>query len=58
VQVADMPDRNEPGTGTVDWARVVSTLRELGYMGAIGLEYFPTVPMDQSAELTFKTLNV
>lgn len=48
VQVADMPDRNEPGTGSVDWNRVVRTLRDLGYSGAIGLEYFPTMPMDES----------
>ncbi|QDX26187.1 TIM barrel protein [Sphingomonas suaedae] len=48
VQVADMPDRNEPGTGNVDWDQVRQTLRDLGYAGAIGLEYFPTMPMDQS----------
>lgn len=48
VQVADMPDRNEPGTGSVNWAQVRRTLRDLGYAGAIGLEYFPTMPMDQS----------
>ncbi|KQM66253.1 MULTISPECIES: sugar phosphate isomerase/epimerase family protein [unclassified Sphingomonas] len=48
VQVADMPDRNEPGTGTLDWAEITRTLRALGYAGAIGLEYFPTMPMEQS----------
>ncbi len=48
VQVADIPDRNEPGTGDLDWAKVAATLRDLGYTGAIGLEYFPTMPMDQS----------
>lgn len=48
VQVADMPDRNEPGTGSVDWARTIKILQDLGYAGDIGLEYFPTLPMDQS----------
>ncbi len=48
VQVADMPDRNEPGTGTLDWRLIAQTLRTIGYDGAIGLEYFPTMPMDQS----------
>lgn len=48
VQVADLPDRNEPGTGTLDWAGVTRTLRAVGYDGAIGLEYFPTMPMDRS----------
>lgn len=52
VQVADMDDRNEPGTGSLDWARVMQTLRDLGYSGAIGLEYFPTLPMDRSLALT------
>ena len=48
VQVADMPDRNEPGTGSLDWVQVTRTLRDIGYTGAIGLEYFPTMPIDES----------
>jgi len=52
VQVADMPDRNEPGTGSLDWAQVMQTLRDLDYQGAIGMEYFPTLPMPQSLRLT------
>ncbi|MFM6832671.1 MAG: TIM barrel protein, partial [Novosphingobium sp.] len=42
IQVADMDDRHEPGTGSVDWAHVTATLQQLGYQGAIGMEYFPT----------------
>ncbi|WP_310533328.1 sugar phosphate isomerase/epimerase family protein [Novosphingobium sp.] len=56
VQVADMDDRNEPGTGTLDWAKIMQTLQDLGYSGAIGLEYFPTLPMDQSLALTRQKL--
>lgn len=56
VQVADMSDRNEPGTGTLDWDKVTRTLRELGYSGAIGLEYFPTMPMNQSLALSRQKL--
>ncbi|NWK94330.1 hydroxypyruvate isomerase [Sphingobium lactosutens] len=56
VQVADMPDRNEPGTGSLDWSQVTRTLRDLGYSGAIGLEYFPTLPMDQSLKLSQQSL--
>jgi len=56
VQVADMDDRHEPGTGTVDWAHVVQTLDSLGYTGALGLEYFPTLAMDESLALTRRTL--
>ncbi|WP_300117421.1 sugar phosphate isomerase/epimerase family protein [Sphingobium sp.] len=56
VQVADMPDRNEPGTGSLDWAEVTRTLRDLGYTGPIGLEYFPTLPMEQSLEQSRRML--
>lgn len=56
VQVADMDDRNEPGTGTLDWDKIALTLKDLGYTGAIGLEYFPTLPMDQSLALTRQKL--
>jgi hydroxypyruvate isomerase len=56
VQVADMPDRNEPGSGSLDWAEVTRTLRELGYTGAIGLEYLPTLPMEQSLEQSRRML--
>lgn len=30
----------------------MQTLQDLGYSGDIGLEYFPTLPMDQSLALT------
>lgn len=56
VQVADMTDRHEPGTGSLDWKQVTTTLRDLGYSGAIGLEYFPTMPMDRSLALSRQTL--
>ncbi|WP_328631386.1 TIM barrel protein [Streptomyces sp. NBC_00356] len=42
VQIADLPDRTEPGTGTVDWHARLTALRELGYQGPIGLEYRAT----------------
>lgn len=48
VQFADNPGRNEPGTGDIDWRDTVSKLRALGYDGAIGLEYQPTMPTAQS----------
>jgi hydroxypyruvate isomerase len=42
VQLADMPGRHEPGTGTLPIARILSRLVERGYDGDVGLEYVPT----------------
>jgi len=58
VQVAGTPGRNEPGTGTIDWRQTMQDLRELGYEGAIGLEYMPSMPMDQSIAATRDALGV
>ncbi len=41
VQVADVPGRHEPGSGTVDFAAFWSALADTGYRGAVGLEYVP-----------------
>ncbi len=42
VQIADTPDRHEPGTGDIDFPSVLRHLDELGYEGYIGLEYKPS----------------
>ena len=41
VQIADVPGRHEPGTGTADLDGWVAALRRLGYQSWIGLEYAP-----------------
>ncbi|WP_111977600.1 TIM barrel protein [Algibacillus agarilyticus] len=41
IQFADSPGRNQPGTGEVVYDRVFTRLRELGYQGYIGAEFFP-----------------
>lgn len=58
VQVADLPGRNEPGTGTIDWPALIALLARLGYKGALGLEYRPTLPIAQSHALTRATLGL
>lgn len=42
VQLADAPDRSEPGSGTVDFATVGEALRAAGYAGTVAAEYRPT----------------
>jgi hydroxypyruvate isomerase len=51
VQLADVPGRHEPGTGSLDFPAILATLGAAGYRGAIGLEYTPTVP--QSPDFAF-----
>lgn len=41
IQLADSPNRNQPGTGEVAYGKVLTRLRTLGYKGFIGAEFFP-----------------
>lgn len=41
VHLADVPDRSEPGTGQIDWPKVMDWLSHIGYSGRLGLEYMP-----------------
>lgn len=41
VQVADVPGRHEPGTGSLDWDAFFTAVDETGYGGFVGLEYRP-----------------
>ena len=41
VQLADLPGRNEPGSGAMDWRSLLSLLDGMGYRGWVGCEYHP-----------------
>ena len=56
VQIADLPHRSEPGTGTVDWPARLRALRDLGYTGPFGLEYVPTMESGASLRTTMDTV--
>lgn len=43
VQIADVPGRHEPGTGTQPIAEFLEDLDRVGYEGFVGLEYRPLV---------------
>ncbi len=42
MQLADVPGRHEPGTGTIDFPRLFEHVDRLGYAGWIGCEYNPS----------------
>jgi len=41
IQIADVPDRHEPGTGEINFAFLLSHLDAIGYSGWVGCEYNP-----------------
>ena len=42
--VADAPGRHEPGTGNIDYVKIIREIEKLPYSGYIGLEYRATKP--------------
>jgi hydroxypyruvate isomerase len=51
VHLADVPDRHQPGTGTIDWPATLAWLKRSGYSGPLGLEYLPAG--DTAASLSY-----
>ena len=41
MQLADVPDRHEPGTGEINYAWLLPEIDRLGYRGSVGCEYLP-----------------
>lgn len=48
IQVADSPDRNQPGTGEVNFPYLFRVIDRTDYVGEVGLEYQPTGATDES----------
>ncbi|MFN2504776.1 MAG: hydroxypyruvate isomerase family protein [Acidimicrobiales bacterium] len=42
IQIADSPERGEPGSGELNYRFILTALEELPYEGWVGLEYKPT----------------
>ena len=40
-RVADAPGRHEPGTGEINYTKVLAHLEKCGYTGRVGYELFP-----------------
>jgi hydroxypyruvate isomerase len=41
IQIADVPERHEPGTGEINFAFLLAHLDAIGYSGWVGCEYNP-----------------
>ena len=41
MQIADVPDRHEPGTGEIGWEYIFRHIDSIGYTGWVGCEYRP-----------------
>jgi hydroxypyruvate isomerase len=50
VQIADSPNRTEPGVGELAWGHLFRQLAGIGYRGWIGCEYHPTTVQGSSIE--------
>ena len=50
--VADNPGRHEPGTGEINYKNVFAAIDALGYEGAVGLEYSPTIDAAEALQNT------
>jgi hydroxypyruvate isomerase len=54
--IADVPGRNEPGTGEICYENVLKTIGGLGYQGYIGLEYQPVARTEETVRRILKML--
>jgi hydroxypyruvate isomerase len=41
IHIADVPGRHEPGTGNIDWLKLLKKIKQNGYNGVVGFEYSP-----------------
>ncbi|MCK4842316.1 MAG: TIM barrel protein [Methylococcales bacterium] len=50
IQFADVPGRGQPGTGTIDFEQLFSTIDQSNYGGWVGAEYRPVGKSSQSLD--------
>ena len=52
IHIGDVPTRNEPGTGEINFPNVRTKLRELDYDGFVGLEFSPSTTEEEALTRT------
>jgi hydroxypyruvate isomerase len=57
VQVADVPGRHEPGTGTLDLLAILEAIERAGYAGWVGFEYIPSMASEDSVRQALARLS-
>jgi hydroxypyruvate isomerase len=57
IQLADHPGRNEPGTGEINYSRVLKELKTLKYTGFVGLELMPKTTEEAAAQAVYAADN-
>jgi hydroxypyruvate isomerase len=50
VHIADVPTRQEPGTGEINYTNIARKLRELAFDGLIGMEFSPSSTEEQALD--------
>lgn len=50
VHAADVPGRNEPGTGELNYQNIFAVLDDIGYEGDVGFEFRPESDTDQALD--------
>jgi hydroxypyruvate isomerase len=48
VHIADVPTRQEPGTGEINYHNIAKKLHELAFDGLIGLEFHPSTTEEKA----------
>jgi hydroxypyruvate isomerase len=57
VQIADVPDRHEPGTGEINFPWLLAHIDRAGYRGWVGAEYIPAGDTDEGLRWAAPYLN-
>jgi hydroxypyruvate isomerase len=50
IHIADVPGRHEPGTGELDFLKILRAVGEEGYPGAVGFEFSPRAGSDEALD--------
>ncbi|MCX7939030.1 MAG: TIM barrel protein [Thermoflexales bacterium] len=50
VHIGDVPTRQEPGTGEINFVNLMRELKRLGFAGKIGLEFYPSTTEAEALE--------